>query len=112
VHKVRHLAVGLAATRHALDRELAALAVVGPGEAVLPRLAGAVGHEHLNGQILAGQRGPHGPVVDPLDPERHDVIGLAELSSTLYCRQTISGRTPRALHRPRSMLVSANANTQ
>src|SRR3712207_7395678 len=45
---VGHLAGGRAVAAHALDRELAVLAVVGPGQAVLPGLADAVGHRHLD----------------------------------------------------------------
>ena len=76
--QVGHLAVGLVAAADPLDRELAVLAVVGPGEAVLPRLADAVGHRHLHGHVLAGQRGLHQAVVGPAHPERHDVLGLLD----------------------------------
>ena len=51
------LAVRLAVAADALDRELAVLAVVGAGEAVLAGLADAVGHRDPDGDVLAGQRG-------------------------------------------------------
>jgi hypothetical protein len=78
VEEVRDFALGPTAPAHPFDRELATLAVVGSGEAVLPRLTGAVGHPHPQAHVLAGERGPHGPVVGPLDPEGHDVVGLLE----------------------------------
>ena len=81
--EVGHLAVGLAAAAHPLDRELAVLAVVGPGEAVLPGLAHAVGHRHLHGHVLAGQRGLHQPVVGAAHPEGDDVLGLLDLLGDL-----------------------------
>jgi len=48
----------------AFDRELAVFAVVGAGEAVLAGLVHAVGHEDLDGDVLAGQRRLDQPVVD------------------------------------------------
>jgi hypothetical protein len=76
---------------------VAVLAVVGAGEAVLARLVHAVGHEDLDGDVLAGQRGLDQPVVDAADDEGDDVAVSRILLSTCHGRHTVSGRTPQAL---------------
>ena len=75
----RHLAVRLTAAVDALDRELAVLAVVGAGQAVLARLVHAVRHRDLDRDVLARQGGPHEAVVDALDDEGRDVVRLGDL---------------------------------
>jgi hypothetical protein len=79
VEQVGHLTVGLPAAVHPLDRELAVLAVVGPGEAVLTRLPDPVGHRVVHRDVLPGKGGLDQPVVDALDDEGDDVVGLPDL---------------------------------
>lgn len=53
--------------------------VVGPGQTALPRLVHAVGHQRLQGDVLARQRRFHRTVVGALHHEGDDVVGLADL---------------------------------
>ena len=88
---------GSAAAADALDRELAVLAVVGAGEAVLAGLAYPVWHRHPHRDVLAGQR-----VFTSLSSIRLTTnVTTSSVSriflSTCQSRHTVSGRTPRAL---------------
>jgi hypothetical protein len=100
VQQRRHLSVRLSYAVHSFDRELAALSFVGPAQVVLARLSRTVRHPHLHRDVLAGKRGLHDAVVDALEDEGHDIVGLPTLLLDLlfppYCLRSHGARAVEA----------------